>query len=314
MNYHLYFHNDLDGMASGAVMLNFLRSRGDNIISFNPIDYAPEIYKGWVNYRFKKPFILLDFRYHSAASWWFDHHGTSFDSPSLSSWKKKYRNSVTHYRDPKCKSCCGMILFHLKKYFSFNAPSYIKELAKWADIIDSAGYKSARDALDYSKPAMQFSLFLSNDNNLKNRPSLLKKLAEKSLEEIVSEKSIKTKISQLISGQNKALQNSKKSSKLYKRAAFLDATNADSDYNHFMIYLAYPNIKYSVILEKTGNSYHLGVGKNPWVKSLGKVDVGNLMLRYCGGGHKNVGATQSSSKKEIVKIAEKVIEYLDNHE
>lgn len=39
MNYHLYFHDDFDGMSSSAILLDFFRTRGDDIASFNPINF-----------------------------------------------------------------------------------------------------------------------------------------------------------------------------------------------------------------------------------------------------------------------------------
>lgn len=206
-----------------------------------------------------------------------------------------------------------MIAAHLKKHFGFKPSGHIRELAKCVDIIDAAGYKSARGALNYTKPAMQFSIFIISDNNLKNRPNLIKKLAEKSIKEIVAEPSIKVKIRHLVSKLNKSVRNLKNISKLHNSVVFVDATGADSDISHYMSYYLHLNTKYSVIVERRYDHYHLGVGKNPWVKPLGRADIGKLMLKYKGGGHKNVGATQNNSKKEIMKIAREIIEYLNKH-
>jgi len=148
VKYHLYFHNDFDGMASGAVMLNFLRSRGDDIVSYNPIDYFPDVNRKWPEYKFKKPFILVDFRYHPAADWWFDHHLTSF-------FKKKWQNSFkvdrTHVFNPKIKSVCELVVRHLSKIFKYSPPRYIEYLVKWTSIIDSASYKSPKELVDIKR-------------------------------------------------------------------------------------------------------------------------------------------------------------------
>jgi nanoRNase/pAp phosphatase (c-di-AMP/oligoRNAs hydrolase) len=37
------------------------------------------------------------------------------------------------------------------------------------------------------------------------------------------------------------------------------------------------------------------------------------MKKYGGGGHKGVGGLERKSKKEIMKIAEEIIEYLNKH-
>ncbi|MBI2670208.1 MAG: hypothetical protein HYX20_03640 [Candidatus Yanofskybacteria bacterium] len=315
MNYHLYYHNDFDGTASGAIILNFLYSRGDSIASFNPIDYTPKLIASWVGYKFKKPFILVDFRYHPKADWWFDHHEVSFPRLVKTEWKKHFRNDQTHCWDRKRKSCCGLILAHLKKHFGFKLPKHIAELAKWADIIDAAGYKSAREAISYSKPAFQLMAIVTDENNSKNTHDLIKKLAEKSMAKIVKEPRIKTRVSDFILKLKKLIKDLKTISKPYGSTIFFDVSDISPDVSHYMSYFLYPSVKYSVILKRgKGNDYyHLGVGKNPWIGQSEKTNIGELMSKYKGGGHKNVGATQSNSKKEIMKITGEIIEYLNKN-
>ncbi len=82
MKYDIYFHNDFDGRASAAVMLAFLRSRGDDIEHYIPIKY--DVIPKWIDDKFLEknklfkgkhsPAIIVDFPYHPQAAFWFDHH------------------------------------------------------------------------------------------------------------------------------------------------------------------------------------------------------------------------------------------------
>lgn len=314
MNYHLYFHDDFDGMASGAVMLNFLRSCGDNITSFNPIDYSPTTNKNWVNFKFKRPFILVDFRYHLRADWWFDHHKASFSWPVLQSWKEKYKNDQTHHWDPAYKSCCGMIFDFLKKHYQYYLPQFIKELAKWADIIDGARYKSARESIEYKKPALKLGLYLLNENNPKRQIAITKELASKPIAEIIKNPFIKNKLKVAFKDHQKALNLMRHISLFSDGIVFADASDYDLDVSHFMSYFIFPSVKYSVLLEKEkGRYFHLGVGKNPWNKPSHRFNVSKLLQKYGGGGHENVGAVEKKLKKEILKIASEIVKYLEKH-
>jgi nanoRNase/pAp phosphatase (c-di-AMP/oligoRNAs hydrolase) len=43
------------------------------------------------------------------------------------------------------------------------------------------------------------------------------------------------------------------------------------------------------------------------------VNIGKLMSKYGGGGHRTVGGIEKKTKPEILKVAEEIIEYLNRH-
>ena len=69
-NFHLYYHDDLDGTSSGAVFLDFFKKRGDDLVSFTPLEYNAHLDAnpgGWEHHDFQQPFVLVDFHYHPKA-------------------------------------------------------------------------------------------------------------------------------------------------------------------------------------------------------------------------------------------------------
>src|SRR5271155_4749866 len=109
MLYDIYFHNDFDGRASAAVMLAFLRSRGDDIEHFIPVKYdiiPVGTKKQWLDDKFLEknklfrgkhnPAIIVDFPYHPQAAFWFDHHLRPFRKPG---WEKKFKSDREHRYD-----------------------------------------------------------------------------------------------------------------------------------------------------------------------------------------------------------------------
>lgn len=314
MNYHLYFHYDFDGMASGAVLLNFLRSRGDNIVSFNPMNYYPALKKRWPNYKFRTPFIIVDFFYHPKADWWFDHHTTSFPYPE---WKARFSADSKHNFDPRYRSVCSMVVAHLKKNFSYKAPKYISYLAKWLDVIDSAHFKSLSQIIQKKSPALKLDLFLENipetcKDSKEAYKFVIKKLATESVTRLVSRPQVKNKINKLLSETKRSFDALKASSVATGKTVFSDATVTGLHASHFYTYHLYPKAKYSILLSYHTNLYHLSVSKNPWNKN-NKVKIGDAMLKYGGGGRKDVGGLERKNKKEILIIANEITEFLNKN-
>src|ERR1700685_3337099 len=113
MKYDIYFHNDFDGRASAAVVLAFLRSRGDDIEHFTPVNYY--LLSQWMDEKFfekhklfsgkRNPAIIVDFLYHPKAAMWFEHHATTFKRPE---WEKKFKPDTFHRLEPQYPSCCHL--------------------------------------------------------------------------------------------------------------------------------------------------------------------------------------------------------------
>jgi hypothetical protein len=310
MKYHLYFHDDFDGVASAAVMLNFLKGRGDNIVSFTPVNYSP-LKKKWASFKFKQPFIILDFLYHPRASWWFDHHLTTFVSKK---WQRKFINSDTHHFNPRAESSCGMLFSFLKRKYGYNPPAFIKNLAKWADIIDSASYASARQAVEVTKEnqPVGLALFLDEARSKWHR-KIIKQLAMKPLSQIVKRPHIQKWLERRRRKTEEVKRVFKNKAVLKGKTLIVDNVRTKLVAPRFLGYFLYPKISYVIGLESVSGGYHLGVGRNPWLKTRRKANIGRLLKKYGGGGHKTVGGVERKSKSEILKIAGEVIEYLNKH-
>lgn len=315
MKYHLYFHNDFDGVASGAVMLNFLHSRGYDIVSFSPINFSPKLKPKWPSHRFKKPFILVDFLYHPRAAWWFDHHETSFINEK---WRKRFKNDRHHVFNPARKSACDLIRGHLKLKFNYKPPKHIANLAKWATKIDSASYKSAKEALWGKQPYIKLALAI-NPLNFKSQAkanyfkTIIKSLAREPIAKTIQIPVVRKEIQRIEKTNKKAKKIFKKISVVISKIVLVDGTKTKAQLSNFFGYYFYPEINYALTLEFFGNYYHLNIGKNPWKKTPNKVHIGEMLIKYGGGGHKDVGGFERKSKGEIMKITEEIIEYLNKH-
>jgi len=306
--FHLYFNDDFDGVSSAALFFYFVNKKwpGKYKFKYNLAVFKPGCQGEWTGKKLPEPSAVFDFRYHPGASWWFDHHESSF---IYKSQKKNFRNTNQKGWDPKRKSCCGLVLDHLSGYFNFEFPDYLKELAKEADIIDSAGYKSAKEALAPKDPAIILSNVLPLGFSIEDAKVWIESLASGPMSEVMKLDLTKKRMLKAERVINKAIEEAKNSSKIIGDTVFLPGGKI---FSKFAVYLVYPKAYYAVIVSDMGEYYHIGAGKNPWLKVQDQKDISEIMKKFGGGGHINVGATEVKTKREALQIAEKVVEMLNS--
>ncbi len=312
MKYDIYFHNDFDGRASAAVMLAFLRSRGDSVARYVAMTYGSE--KSWLKSDLSKkrnPAIVVDFTYHPKAAWWFDHHASAFKKEI---WKKHFKPDLKHQLDPKYKSCCHLVYDSLKRDFNWKPPRYFAELAKWLDMIDAAGYPTAESTVEMRDPALLMMAFVEAlPHTAKEDAHIIKLLAEKPLVAVIKAPSVAGAIKRLKQKRRESLRFYKREVKLFGHTTFIDLTNDPlHGFLRFAPYYLYPKMVYGGRMKQRGAWWYLGVGVNPWRRLQNSHDIGALMKRYRGGGHKNVGATEFRSKKDALKAFEEIKKILDH--
>ncbi len=308
MEYDIYYHDDFDGMVSAAVMLDFLEKRGDKIKKFIPIKY--DIRPRWPKVRFARPTVIVDFYYHPAAAFWFDHHPTSFIK---SEWKKKFRPDKFHHLGIKYSSCCHLVLNKLVKYFDYEPPRRLKELSHWADIIDGANFRSARQTIEIREPAMQLFEF-AEWHKIKNFDSkLIRLLSEKTIPEIVALPRVRKEIVLIKKEKRSLLQIYKKNLKIYDKLTFINLTAAKGELRFAPFYL-YPKVIYSLVLKKYDSGvYHITFGANPWQRKKKGINIGAFLRKhYKGGGHREVGGAEFRSVKAANKAVQEIISLLGN--
>ncbi len=308
MKYDIYFHNDFDGRASAAVMLAFLRSRGDDIAHYTALTYGHEA--PWLASdltKKKNPAIVVDFLYHPGTAFWFDHHPTTFRKPE---WKAKFKPDRQHRYDPSYKSACSFTYACLKKDFKWKPPAHFKTLAKWLDVMDSAGYRSARETIAMKHPAYQVDAFIDVvRQTAKDNARLIGLLAEYSLAQVVKVPRIAAGIRTIQKKAARSMRFYETHVRVFKRTTLIDTTgdplNGLLRYAPFSLYpLAVYNIR---LKKKEGGIWYLGVGENPWRRSENKLHLGNYMrAHYAGGGHKGIGATEFHTKEEALAATEKI--------
>jgi hypothetical protein len=128
---------------------------------------------------------------------------------------------------------------------------------------------------------------------------LMKKLSRatlsKPIEEILALSDVKERVDFYFEQHNLFIDMVKKHAKIEGNAIFLDARNIEQIYtgNRFLLYTLFPeqNISVWVVDGKKKVNAVITVGYSV-INKTATVDVGSLMLKYGGGGHKVVGTCQ----------------------
>lgn len=127
-----------------------------------------------------------------------------------------------------------------------------------------------------------------------------------SVEDILQLPDVKERVELYFEYQDKFKEQIKRCSTVYKNLVALDLKNEDIIYpgNRFTIYAVYPqcNISLYLIWGLKKQNTVLAIGKSIFNKTS-KTDIGELTLKYGGGGHENAGTCQVDNEKaeEILK-------------
>src|ERR1051326_2463945 len=170
----LLFHSPcFDGIASAVIASDYLRNhQGWPELELQHVNY--DIRAQWLEQRFEGDVAIVDFLFHPDASFWADHHPTTFLRPELRD--QALASDRPFLYDNTAGSCAGLLWRRLPQNDRF------RELVVWAEKIDAARYESVEEALGSEYPAIQItpSPTLSDEGYPEH---LVRMLGEKSLEE-----------------------------------------------------------------------------------------------------------------------------------
>ncbi len=313
MKYDIYFHGGcFDGVASAAMLLWFLRQRGDSYGKFIPLTH-PVNKKWWKSLKMEHPSAIVDILYHPKAKIWFDHHPTTFIDKK---WEKNFQPDLWHQLETKSPSCTGLIYRYLTKNFKVKFPKYLKELAYWTDITDRANYKSAKEAFNLKPPAIQLGYYLDSLSQMSvaRHKSLINFLNKESISFVVRKSWIRNGILRFKKRFERSFPKTKEKMTLFGNTVFLENLKRELAGTRYASYYFYPKSNYSMRFTKHGETFVLSVGVNPWHKPKNPARIGQFLEKnYGGGGHAYAGAAPFKNKKDALAAVEKITAYLNKH-
>ncbi len=289
-----YHGHCFDGMSSAALLTRFFQEQqgADVEITYHGLDHQPggshvpeEILQGDTN-------AVVDFRYTMSPklNWWFDHHRTGL----VGAEEEAHYAASDHTKkffDPNYGSCCRFIRDICQEHFQWQDPK-LSELVRWADIIDTAGFKNAQEAVELKAPALQLMTVIEAHGHDGFLAPRIKRLAQgESIESLAGEKEVQTLFKPLLEATRASCDAIQHCAKERNGVVSFDISHLQSDrYNKFIPYWLFPECRYCVAVSLGKDRAKVSVGSNPWSKVPRQHDIASICARYGGGGHAVVGA------------------------
>lgn len=290
----VFFHDRcFDGTASTALFGRFYRDVIAPGAGIAPVGMRHRDGDPFAGVRFDADdHACVDFRYTPAPQlqWWFDHHRTAFQPPTLRAIYDE-RRSPTQWFDPDAASCCGLIGRVLHDAHGWTPPPNLVELVRWADIIDAAAFASAEDATSMASPASRLAVFLAAAGD---DAAVLRYIAAlidgASLAELDAEPWIAGVTAPLIERRERMTGALGRLGQVVDELVVFDLLDhPELPTPGFAGYALFPKAVYTVAATRAHGVIKVGVGYNPWCGVPRRHDVGDLCERHGGGGHATVG-------------------------
>lgn len=289
----IFFHDAcFDGTTSAALFAAFYRDAIDAETTVQPIGMV---------HRDGDPFegIALDADDHACVDfrfcadprmrWWFDHHPTAFQPPSLRAVFER-EHLPTWFFDPTAASCAGLIARVLDANWGWKAPPRLVEAVSWADTIDAARFPSAASAVALELPAQRLAAWLAHGRSPVDTARYVEWLSRASLAEVAERPELAAPLAAIEAERAREIDAVGKLGVwhgdviVFDRFAELGARSPG-----FLGYLVYPTSVYAVSGTRAAQNIKISVGVNPWAREPRRHDIGDLCARFGGGGHAAVG-------------------------
>ncbi len=294
----LYHDHCFDGAASAAFFSRFIADRVHPAAEFAYTgmshvaaqSFEDSLFDGDEN-------AIVDFKYatNEKLTWWFDHHQSAFLSPSDAEHFRGLKangdpRGARLYFDPAYKSCTQYIADVTQREFGY-APPDLADLVHWADIVDSARYANAEEAVALGSSALKIVLIIEAAKGPGTVQRLIRSMQSKSLDEIVADPAMQELYLPLRDRHRRTIELIRQRAACDGGVVTFDLVGEDVEgYNKFIPYYLYPEAVYTVSVSEQSFRTKVSVGSNPWVKQPLTHNLASICERYGGGGHPKVGA------------------------
>lgn len=303
----IFFHDAcFDGTTSAALFAAFYRDVIAKDVTVQPIGMI---------HKDGNPFdgvpldaddhACVDFRFcaDTRMRWWFDHHPTAFQPPSLRTVFEA-EHLPTWFFDPRAPSCAGLIARSLQAAHGWTPPPHLLEAVAWADTIDAAQFASAQDAVALQKAPQRLAAWLAHGRSGLDTANYIEWLSRASLAEVAERPEVAPQLVQIERERAAELAAIEKLGVWAGDVVVFDRfDDLGARSPGFLGYLMFPSALYAVSGTRNAQSIKISVGLNPWAGRPRRHDIGELCARHGGGGHAVVGGvTLRSDELERARV------------
>ncbi|MDR0400816.1 MAG: exopolyphosphatase [Treponema sp.] len=286
----LLTRSDFDGLACGALLLYL------GLIDEWKFVHPKDIQDGLVTAT--NDDILANIPYIKGCRLWFDHHPT--ETQRLGA--RTFFEGVAR----KAPSCARVVYDYYGGDQKLGRFARMIEYVDKVDsgnltrdeIVDPKGWILLGFIMDPRTGLGRFRNFAISNYELMEK--LAKACSENSIEEILEMPDVKERLDLYYEQRSPFEEMVKKYARVEGNAVLIDLRGVDPIYagNRFLVYTYYPEQNISIWIidgrEKTNTAITVGYSI---INKSATVDVGNLLFRYGGGGHHQVGTCQVDNTK-----------------
>ena len=249
---------------------------------------------------------ILDFRFSTSPSltWYFDHHLSAFPTPEDRATYERHVVSTGGARANATGGNPGRRMFHDDAYSSctkliadlgaarFGLDSTpMAELVRWADMIDSAAFPSAKMAVDRTEPELRLMTVVEHAGDDAFVTKLAARLLEEPLADVARSAEITLAYEPLGRGHDAFVTLVGERAKEKDGVVLVDLSDQIIEVaGKFVTYALFPKSTYSVLLSRSKSKCKISIGYNPWSPTARRHNIAEICERHGGGGHAVVGA------------------------
>ena len=318
-----------DGLCSAVMFTRLYRHRfaGDGAtFTYHGAGYGPglngvdaKVLTGDTN-------AILDFRFSALEKldWYFDHHVSAFVTPHDREYYERLAgDGQAHgqrrmFHDGKYTSATKLIADVGREHFGLDTEP-TRELVRWADLIDSAAFPSARMAVERNEPELKLMTVIEHFGDDAFLAKMVPRLLERPLAEVARSSEVTEAYEPLGRAHEDFVKHVERRSQALAPARgtgsviLVDLTDELIEVaGKFVTYALYPESAYSVMLSRSKSKCKISVGYNPWSPTPRSHNIAAICERYGGGGHPVVGAVALAADKvdEARALARSIAEEL----
>ncbi len=263
---------------------------------------------------------ILDFRFSpsSKLTWYFDHHVSAFVTPEdRAAYETGAREQAPGgrrmFHDGGYGSCTKLIADVGRQRFALDLDDSVKELVRWADLIDSAAFPSAEMAVNKAEPVLQLMSIVEHKGTDTFLAGMVPRLLVQPLDEVARSQEITEAYAPLAAQQQAFVELVRTHAEDRGSVILVDLSDVMIDVAaKFVTYALWPESAYSVLLSRSTSKCKLSIGYNPWAPTPRKHNIAAICERQGGGGHPVVGAISlpAGDVERAKKLAREIAEEL----
>jgi hypothetical protein len=306
-----------DGMCSAALFTRLLRHVFPNqafAFTYHGMGYGPgssgvdpKLLDGDVN-------AILDFRFSTSPklTWYFDHHVSAFPSADDKATYEA-RAAVSDgerrvFHDGAYGSCTKLITDVGAARFGLN-PAPLADLVRWADMIDTASFPSAKMAVDRTEPVLQLMTVVEHMGDDAFLAKMVPRLLEEPITDVARGDDVANAFAPLYEGHKAFVELVRAHAVRSGNVVLVDLTDTELEVaGKFVTYALYPDAAYSVLVSRGKGKLKISIGFNPWCNQTRTHNIAKICERHGGGGHPVVGAISLAVDKvdDAKKLAREI--------